>query len=169
MNRPYARRQLKGSDYTAIDELLSSLDQTVIPGLEAQDLGDSRTLTEVLMSQTPQVRRKGYSISLYLPVVRDPIEIWNIPVTTLGRRDNRQQIYPTVDLAGHHAVQLGVSRLHAQIVFKDGCFYLLDLASKNGTWLNGKQLCPNQAEPISHRDTLRIGHLIIHVGACQYS
>jgi pSer/pThr/pTyr-binding forkhead associated (FHA) protein len=135
---------------------------------DLEDL-DTRSITEILMRQAPQPRRVGYGIRLYLPATRDPIEIWNEPSVTLGRRDNRHQVFPTIDLTDHYAGQLGVSRLHAQISFKEACFYVTDLGSKNGTWVNKKLLLSGECEPLGHRDTLRLGHLIILIGACQYS
>jgi hypothetical protein len=149
-------------DTSLIDETIST---------RAGDLEelDSLSLTQLLMRQAPQARREGYGIRFYLPATRDPIEIWNEPFFTLGRRDMRNQVFPSVDLADHYAAQLGVSRLHAQIVFKDGCFYVSDLGSRNGTWINNKQLEPGECELLGHHDTLRLGHLIILIGACQYS
>jgi pSer/pThr/pTyr-binding forkhead associated (FHA) protein len=169
MNPQDLRPRTASNEDTSMVEVLSSLDQTIIPGLEDDNSSDSRSFTELLMSQSPQPRRKGYGIKLYLPAVRDPIELRNLPLTTIGRRDHRQQIYPALDLTEHHAAQLGVSRLHAQIVFKEGRFYMLDLASKNGSWVNGERLNPHQPKNIGYQDTLRLGHFIIHVGACQYS
>jgi hypothetical protein len=169
MNPQDLRHRTVPSGDTAMVDVGSSLDQTIIPGLEDAKSSDLRSLTELLMSQSPQPRRKGYRINLYLPAMRDPIELWNIPLVSIGRRDHRQQIYPAIDLTEHHAAQLGVSRLHAKIIFKDGRFFILDLASKNGSWVNGERLCPDKAQLIGYQDTLRLGHLIIHVGACQYS
>ena len=38
-----------------------------------------------------------------------------------------------------------VSRMHARIVFKDGAYYLGDLRSANGTYVNGKRLSAGEA------------------------
>jgi hypothetical protein len=126
-------------------------------------------LTESLMLQAPQPRRSGYCISLYLPATRDPIEIWNQPNVTLGRPNYRDNVFPDIDLTEHYAAKLGVSRLHARIFFKGACFFVQDLGSKNGTWVNNRRLEEGECELLTHHDTLRLSHLIILVGACQYS
>lgn len=49
--------------------------------------------------------------------------------------------------------------LHAQIVEHEGRFYLRDLGSQFGTWVNGKPLSP--AEPLADGDRLQIGQELL--------
>ena len=58
---------------------------------------------------------------------------------------------------------------NAEISYENAAYYVQDLESKNGTWVNKTKLLPKQKMPISHRDSLRIGHFMIQVGSCQYS
>jgi sigma-B regulation protein RsbU (phosphoserine phosphatase) len=69
------------------------------------------------------------------------------PVTVLGR-----QFDSTICLSGR-----AVSRLHAQILQRDGGFVVEDLNSSNGTFVNGKRLPPGDPVPLTERDTLQIG------------
>lgn len=50
-----------------------------------------------------------------------------------------------------------ISRTHAAIIQEDEDFYVQDLNSKNGTFLNGERLPPGQrsAQPLKHGDRLR--------------
>jgi serine phosphatase RsbU (regulator of sigma subunit) len=48
-----------------------------------------------------------------------------------------------------------VSRQHAQILSQDGTFFIEDLGSSNGTYLNGKRVTGRT--PLTERDTLQIG------------
>lgn len=48
-----------------------------------------------------------------------------------------------------------VSRRHAEIVFERGFFVLHDLASANGTWVNGKKI---RVAPLTHGAQLRLGN-----------
>lgn len=130
---------------------------------------DSRSLTELMMAIAPQERRKGHCIILYLPEMRDPIELWNQTHITLGRRDHSLNVQPTIDLAEHHGTQLGVSRLHAEIIYSDSGYFVRDLGSRNGTWVNKTRVVLENKVEITHRDTLRLGHFMIQVGSCQYS
>src|SRR5262249_1618166 len=50
-----------------------------------------------------------------------------------------------------------VSRQHAQIVCRDSAYFVEDLDSSNGTFLNGKRIAPRAPLPFSERDTLQIG------------
>ena len=50
-----------------------------------------------------------------------------------------------------------VSRFHAQLVQVDGNIMLEDLASGNGTFLNGKMLDKHQPQPLRHNDRIKLG------------
>jgi pSer/pThr/pTyr-binding forkhead associated (FHA) protein len=53
-----------------------------------------------------------------------------------------------------------VSGKHASLRYKDGKFYLVDLDSSNGTFLNGKPE-PIAREELHDNDTIRAGELIL--------
>ena len=75
----------------------------------------------------------GPCVMLFLPDGAEPLELWNIATVTLGRADSRDNKPPTIDLSQHHAGLLGVSRLHAEIFYRDGKYFVRDLGSTNGT------------------------------------
>jgi phosphoserine phosphatase RsbU/P len=50
-----------------------------------------------------------------------------------------------------------VSRQHAQIVLTEGTYFLEDLDSSNGTFLNGNRLNPRVRVPLAEQDTFQIG------------
>ncbi len=50
-----------------------------------------------------------------------------------------------------------VSRRHALIAFRSGTFYLMDLNSRNGTYLNDRRLPPQQPFPLRPGDHIRFG------------
>jgi hypothetical protein len=50
-----------------------------------------------------------------------------------------------------------VSKLHAVFTLPGGLPSLADTGSKNGTWLNGRILAPNQAVPVDVGDTITFG------------
>ena len=53
-----------------------------------------------------------------------------------------------------------VSRQHISIVCEDNTYFITDLESTNGTWLNGKPLKDRQ--PLTQGDTIRIGTVIMN-------
>jgi hypothetical protein len=71
------------------------------------------------------------------------------PVTRIGREPAANDVVIPHDT---------VSTQHAEIVFRDGAFYLRDLRSRNGTFVNGRQMShPNEAREVilRSRDRLR--------------
>lgn len=52
-----------------------------------------------------------------------------------------------------------ISRRHCAIVQKEGRVLLLDLKSRNGTFVNDKQLLPDKAKVLKSGDRLKIGQL----------
>lgn len=77
----------------------------------------------------------------------------------IGRRDPAQRLFPEIDLADYDR---GVaSRNHALIVEQDGEHLLEDLASMNGTSLNGKSVPAHQPQRLRPGDRIRIGEVEI--------
>jgi hypothetical protein len=70
------------------------------------------------------------------------------PVTRIGRESAANDIVIPHDT---------VSSQHAEIVFREGAFYLRDLRSRNGTFVNGKQIShPEEAREVILRARDRI-------------
>ena len=51
-----------------------------------------------------------------------------------------------------------ISRVHCKIVRKNGNYYVVDMGSSNGTYVNGKRIEPNIPEPILDKSQLRIAN-----------
>lgn len=124
--------------------------------------------SQLLRLKYPKASRvlNGPCIMLYLPDGAEPLELWNIAVVTLGRADSYSKTIPTVDLTEHHGKLLGVSRLHAQIFYRDNHYYLKDLGSTNGTWVNNIKIDPSEEVRLANEDSVRLGHLMIQIGGC---
>src|SRR5438105_7833118 len=60
----------------------------------------------------------------------------------LGRAHPSNKIQPNVDLARFGGISCGTSRLHASLRRKDHKWWIEDLGSSNGTWVNGERLAP---------------------------
>jgi len=52
-----------------------------------------------------------------------------------------------------------ISRRHCALVQKDGRLLLVDLKSRNGTFINDKQLSPDKAKILKSGDRIRVGQL----------
>lgn len=67
----------------------------------------------------------------------------------IGRR-------PDLEVVLDPEQDLEVSALHAELVSRDGEWYLRDLGSRNGTFLNGRPLGPSPV-PVRHGDEILLG------------
>lgn len=74
----------------------------------------------------------------------------------LGRRDDLSSNYPDVD-TGDAGLQAGVSRRHAELYQQGVQWFIRDLNSVNGTWVNQQRLPANGAQPVNPGDTIRLG------------
>ncbi len=81
----------------------------------------------------------------------------------IGRADPQKGVIPAVDLSAHNGQGLGVSRQHAVILVKDNRIYIKDLASVNGTRLNGSALAPQSEYRLRHGDEITIGQIKLQV------
>lgn len=54
---------------------------------------------------------------------------------------------------------MGISRRHAVIRRTDDGYEIVDLASTNGSWVNGMKLIPNRAYPLANGSKLRFGRM----------
>ena len=85
----------------------------------------------------------------------------------LGEREKREYLIADVDRyigrdAGNDIVVYDddeISACHARISFRDGGFWVEDLQSTNGTFVNGKRIC----EPVCLRDEdlLKMGRTLL--------
>jgi hypothetical protein len=75
----------------------------------------------------------------------------------IGRWDADGGIFPDVDLDTDDP-EAKVSRRHARITFRDGQYFLEDLGSTNGTFVNrGRRLSPGTRQALNDGDEIIVG------------
>lgn len=75
----------------------------------------------------------------------------------IGRWDADGGIFPDVDLDSDDP-EAKVSRRHARITLRDGQYFLEDLGSTNGTFVNrGKRLAAGARQPLNEGDEIIVG------------
>jgi hypothetical protein len=75
----------------------------------------------------------------------------------IGRWDADSGIFPDVDLDSDDP-EAKVSRRHARITRRSGQYYIEDLGSTNGTFINrGRRLLPGDRQPLNDGDEIIIG------------
>ncbi len=91
------------------------------------------------------------------------LEISLVKPIRLGRNDPVEHVFPEIDLTDSLGREYGVSRQHACIFQRGETVEIQDLASTNGTLLNGERLAPYVPEPLKDGDQLQLGKLVIEV------
>lgn len=84
-------------------------------------------------------------------------------VILIGRSDAAGGIFPEIDLTPDNGYLAGVSRRHARIIRRGNEFYLEDLGSLNGTFLNRDRLTAHIPVPFRDGDEIRLGNLVMRV------
>jgi len=80
-------------------------------------------------------------------------------ICNIGRWDPILKSHPEVDLSDED-INSKVSRIHARIIKKDEGFYLEDMGSKNGTFLNREyKLVDKNMYKIKNNDEIIIGNI----------
>ncbi len=64
---------------------------------------------------------------------------------------------PMLNLEDLNGFAMGVSRRHAMVMVSGRGYEVIDLASRNGTWLYDQRLIPNKSYPMSDGSLLRVG------------
>ena len=129
-------------------------------------LDDNRTLAPAEMPvasapvatvpKMPDSQPTATSIGPALIVKLGPF-VANYPLTgpdmVIGRPDPNTGAVPEIAIEWDDAI----SRRHAQVIQQGDHFYVQDLGSKNGTFLNGQRLPENTPAQLSPTDTIRVG------------
>jgi len=75
----------------------------------------------------------------------------------IGRWDADGGVFPDVDLDSDDP-EAKVSRRHARIIVAEGKYFVEDLGSTNGTFVNrGKRLAPGTRQPLNDGDEIIVG------------
>jgi serine phosphatase RsbU (regulator of sigma subunit) len=83
----------------------------------------------------------------------EPGQKWplDLPCVVVGRQADSSVCLPA----------RAVSRQHAHILQREDAYFVEDLDSANGTFLNGQRLPPHTSVPLTERDTLQIGPYVL--------
>jgi hypothetical protein len=75
----------------------------------------------------------------------------------IGRNAQEDSTAPILDLEDLEGFAMGVSRRHALVRVNEQGYEVIDLSSRNGTWLDGQRLIPNKPYPLMSGTALRVG------------
>ncbi|MEO1291081.1 MAG: FHA domain-containing protein [Chloroflexota bacterium] len=115
---------------------------------------DVRTYTAITRDVPLPTQQR--TLRLHIPQLIEPLLLLNPITITIGRDSGADRL----DLSRQYAKLLGVSRDHAKLSYHDGCYFITDLESTNGTFLNNMRLEPYVAHRLTQNDQLRFGHFV---------
>ncbi|HZS07272.1 MAG TPA: FHA domain-containing protein [Blastocatellia bacterium] len=93
--------------------------------------------------------QRGGRIGKEFPIINED--------SLIGRWDADGGIFPDVDL-DQDDPEAKISRRHARIIVHAGQFFIEDLGSTNGTFVNrGQRLLPGNRHPLNHGDEIIVG------------
>jgi DNA-binding response OmpR family regulator len=81
----------------------------------------------------------------------------------LGRFQETDPFQYRLDLTDHQGFTKGVSRVHAQIRHTGDGWWIEDLGSSNGTWLNRERLAPREPTHLEIKNTIQLANLRFHL------
>ncbi len=123
----------------------------------------SESLMRVRSEFGQGLEKQKSSITLNILGIDTPITFHDKTQITLGRKNPATNEHPDVDLSGLPLNTAGISRKHVNLVYTNGQWYVEDLGSRNGTWLNSKLLMAYQRYKLYDGDQLRTGGISIIV------
>lgn len=95
------------------------------------------------------VIQRGGRVGREFPITADE--------SLIGRWDADGGIFPDIDL-DQDDPEAKVSRRHARIISQSTQFFIEDLGSTNGTFVNrGQRLLPGNRHPLKHGDEIIVG------------
>ncbi|HEY0003220.1 MAG TPA: FHA domain-containing protein [Pyrinomonadaceae bacterium] len=119
--------------------------QRVVPAFAAA----SNSLSATPAAHARLVIERGRSAGKQFPLCDDE--------TQIGRWDADGGIFPDVDLDSDDP-EAKVSRRHARIMRRNGQYFIEDLGSTNGTFINrGRRLLPGDRQPLRDGDEIIVG------------
>lgn len=115
--------------------------------------------TAPLRGVAPESRQD--SIVLFIAGHEQPLTLTLNQPITFGRSASLPP-KSHIDLSRYNAVEHGVSRIHMTLRNKDGKFFIEDMDSINGTYINGEPLKPRDPIQLKNSDEVRLGRLRLY-------
>lgn len=82
---------------------------------------------------------------------------------SVGRLDTAKGFFPDLDLIPEVVPESGISRLHCKIHQRGSAYWVEDIGSANGTFLNGQRLTPYLPHALEDGDELQLGRVKLRV------
>ena len=108
----------------------------------------------------PSTRQRIHTLIFHIGDDQLSISLKMAERLILGRQSSHTD-RPDLDLARFKAAEHGISRIHATLECNEAGVYLMDLGSRNGTFVNGRSLGAFNPCYLADGDVLRFGNLSV--------
>jgi len=99
-------------------------------------------------------------IAIYVAGASNPVFLYSDKEFVIGRKVGEGETSEALlDLSGLGGYLLGLSRRHVKIRRAEQGYQVIDLSSRNGTWLNNERLVPNKPYPLVSGSQLRLARM----------
>ncbi len=122
---------------------------------------EAHPTSELFIEKPAPIHGEEVHLRLEIQGWADPLAITFKIEAVIGRKDPMLGFTPEIDLTSYGGYQMGISRKHAVIRRKGDQLELVDLGSRNGTFLNGKKLDSGESALLTHHDEIRLGKIIM--------
>lgn len=132
---------------------MTSLGKTANEGKSANAESDTNISSDNNIYTTPAVAHGTKQYELVLSALKSPMPVRfvvNTPEFLLGKNP------AMVD--GAISFNNAISKVHCKIVHDNGNYYVQDMGSANGTYVNKNKIPPNQLFPIKNGDVIRLAN-----------
>lgn len=143
---PKSRYQTMAEFSQALRETRERLHSSVL----VKPTADTTSLVELGPLDQPKIRLKIVATGHEIVLSRRTELI-------IGRA--HKSSVPDIDLSPYGGSQAGVSRQHSRLLYKDKQWYVEDLGSTNGTFVNGVKLLPHTPVTFKNGDLIRCGQI----------
>lgn len=131
--------------------------------LPEEELPASRANPWATGGDDKQDTEKPATLRITMVETKRQVQLPVVSEIYLGRLDAAHGIFPDLDLTADGGLESGVSRRHAKIHQKGNHFFIEDVGSANGTFLNGQRLTPYLPHPLQKGDKVQLGRLQLTV------
>lgn len=146
-----------------INELIKKVSALVYWYDAHKPSAQTKNLSETDTAKQLEVEPKSEALVVFVSGYQEPIAVVLSKRTVIGRRSGADTTKPHIDLDRYGAFESGVSRKHAVIHSSDDGFYIEDLGSSNGTWVNEVLLPPHEPRLLENASEIRVGHMRLRV------
>ena len=121
--------------------------------------------TRILPSRRPidTSTLSGNIVVMHFDDFDKPLVVYVSQQTILGRRTSDPTVQPRIDLTPYGAVAKGISRVHVMLRRTESGLTIEDLASSNGTWVNGARIPAYTRTVLKSGDHVLLGELAFDI------